>query len=166
MWESFKKILGIPTGLLIVGWILFNPHVVYIDSLFIANLTSQINSICLSLNLSYHFFNKDILGLLRFLEYFIFGSISVSVLKIYFKNLYQNVVNSMFFGLLVAVFEAYCRSFGVYRLEIKDVLYSFFEFCIGVLVICILSSVKPKKRLSLKYKKSNYIGRSQNSVRY
>lgn len=160
MWGSLKRILGIPIILLIVCWIIFNPYVFYSGSLFVVNATSQINNFCSGLNLSYHFLTGDILGLLRFLEYFIFGIIAMNMLRVYFKNFYQNIVNSLFLGLLVSVLEVYYRDFGIYKLETKDILYSFCEFCIGVLILCIFVGIRPKKRFLSKYKKNNYNGRS------
>ena len=159
MWENLQKLLGVPIALAIACLILFNPHLLCINSSFILNTTSWINDFCSKIGLSYSFLDRDILGLFKFLEYFIFGIIIFAISKVYFKNIYQNIVNSMFFGLLVAVSEAYYRSFGVYKLDIRDVLYSFLEFSIGVVAVCVFSSVKPRKRFLSKYKKNNYIGR-------
>lgn len=158
MWENLKKLLGLPIILTLACLLIFNPYVFCVDSLFVSNSTVWINDFCSNLGLSYCFTDSDILGSFRFLEYFIFGMISITVFKIYFKGFHQNIVNSMFFGLLVAVLEAYYRSFGVYKLDIRDVLYSFLEVCIGV-VVCICSSIKPKKRFLSKYRKNSYMGR-------
>lgn len=160
MWESLKKILGIPVTLLIISWIIFNPYIISVNSPFISNFTGKINDFCFSLNLSYRFLTEDLLAILRFLEYFFFGMISINVFRIYFKNFYQNFINSAFIGLLTAAFEAYYRDFNIYRLEIQDILNSFFEFCIGVLIVYIFIIAKPKKSFSIKHKKSNYVGRS------
>lgn len=158
MWENLKKLLGLPIALTVACLIIFNPNIFYVDSPFILSTTSWINDFCLRVGLSYSFMESDVLGLFRFLEYFICGIIILGTVRVYFKNIYQNIVNSMFFGLLVAVLEAYYRSFGVYKLDIRDVLYSFLEVCIGV-VVCICSSIKPKKRFLSKYRKNNYVGR-------
>lgn len=159
MWENLKKLLGLPIALAVACLIIFNPYVFCADSLFVLSTTNWINDFCSKIGLSYSFIDSDILGLFRFLEYFIFGIIISGVSKVYFKNIYQNIVNSMLFGLLVAVLEAYYRSFGVYKLDIHDVVYSFLEVCIGVAVVFIFSSMKSKKRFLSKYRKNSYMGR-------
>lgn len=159
MWESLKKVLGVPIVLAVVGWILFNPYILCVDSPFILNATSWVNGFCSNLDLSYRFSEFEILGLFRFLEYFVLGITTMCITRMYFKNFYQNIINAIFFGLLTAVFEAFYRSFGICRLDIHDVLYSFFGFCIGIAVICIFGGVKPKKRFLSKYRKHNYVVR-------
>ncbi len=159
MWENFKRLLGVPIILTLACVVIFNPYVFCVDSLFVSNSTAWINDFCSYVGLSYCFIDSDILGLFRLLEYFIFGIVVFSIAKVYFKNIYQNIVNSMFFGLLVAVLEVYYRSFGVYKLDISDALYSFLKFCIGIVIVYVFGSIKPKKRFLSKYRKNNYMGR-------
>lgn len=160
MFENFKKILGISITVLLLCQILLNPHFFYDSSPLVLSITNQINAFCLKMNFSYCFSNKDILSLFRFLEYFVFGIMTAAIFRVYSKKIYQNIINSMFLGLLIAVLEVYFRNFGTHKLEVQDILYSFFEFCIGLLIIFIIVAAKPKKSFLLKNKRNNYIGRS------
>ena len=158
--ENFKKLLLIPVLIAVVAWILFNPYIYHSGSDFIANFSIFINDFCKNVNLNYRFSNDDILNLMRFFEYFIFGIVSALSFKAYFNKIWPNIVNPLFLGLVTAVLEIYFRNFGMYKLEVSDILISFLEFCAGLLIILCFCTRKSKRIFSSKYKKSKYAGRN------
>lgn len=157
--ESVKKLLLIPSLLLLVAWIMFNPYIYSANSEFICSLCFSVNDLCGNINLNYRFSSEDILALLRFFEYFILGIVSAVLYKIYFKRIWANITNLLFLGLTVSIVEIYLRNFGIYKLEVRDILISFFEFCAGIMIILIFRARKNKKAFSSKYKKNKYAGR-------
>lgn len=158
--ENLKKLLLISAVISVIAWVLFNPYTYYSNSEFISNFSFLINDFCKNISLNYRFSNVDILNLLRFSEYFIFGILSAVLYKAYFKKIWANIVNPLFLGLTVSTLEVYLRSCGAYKLEVSNILISFFEFCAGFLIILIFRMRKNKKVFSSKYKKNNYNGRN------
>ncbi|MBR2579392.1 MAG: hypothetical protein IKE41_04590 [Clostridia bacterium] len=157
--ENIKKLLLVAALILIVSWILFNPYIYHSDSEFISNFSFLINDFCKNINLNYRFSGDDILNLFRFLEYFVFGICSAVLYKTYSKKVWINITNPLFLGLIVSILEIYFRNFGAYKLEVRDILISFLEFCVGAFVILVFCVSKNKKAFSSKYKKNKYIGR-------
>ncbi len=158
--ENLKKLLLIPMLVSVIVWILFNPYIYYSNSEFISNFAITINDFCKNISLNYRFSNDDVLNLLRFLEYFIFGILSAILYKVYFKKIWTNVLNPMFLGLSIAALEVYLRNCGIYKLEIGNIWVSFFEFCAGLLIILALRVPGNKKAFSSRYKKNRYSARS------
>ena len=158
--QNFKKLILTVILIAIIGWILFNPYIYHLNSEFISSFSVFVNNFFESVGLNYRFSSGDILNSLRFLEYFIFGVFSAILCKIYLKNVWLNIMNPLFLGLITATLEIYFRNFGVYKLEVSDILISFLEFCAGLLIIICFRVSKPKKIFSSKYKKSKYAGRN------
>ena len=57
------------------------------DKQTVENQRFEINNFCKNISLNYRFSNDDVLNLLRFLEYFIFGILSAILYKVYFKKI-------------------------------------------------------------------------------
>ena len=157
---NFKRLFLVLLLIAISSWILFNPYIYYSNSEFISNFSIFVNDFFKNIGWNYRFSNDDVLHLLRFLEYFVFGIFSAFLCKIYFKKIWSSIINPLFLGLLIAVAEIYFRNFGVHKLEVRDILVSFFEFCAGLLVTLCFYAPKSKKIFSSKYKKSKYTGRN------
>lgn len=160
--ENFKKILIISFMILAVSWILFNPYIHYSISEFISNFSALTNDFCRNIGLNYRFSSDDILNLLRFFEYFIFGILSAFLHKNFFRKIWSNLANPLFLGLLVSTLEGYFRSFSCYVCAPKVglIMVSFLEFCVGLLIVLILRIPKNKKVFSSRYKKNKYTGRN------
>lgn len=161
MTENFKKLLLTLFLILFVGWILVNPYICLEGSNFISNLSFLINDFCKNISVNYRFSNDDILKLLRFFEYSVFGIFSAMLYKLYFfKKIWYNIANPLFLGLLVSVLEIYFKGMCVCESGMNIVLVSFCEFCIGLFIVLIFCARKHRSIFSSKRQKNKYVGRS------
>lgn len=143
----------------ITGWIVFNPYIYCANSESIQNICFLMNDFCKNISLNYHFSNKDVFSLLRFLEYSILGITSAVLYRKYFNKIWANITNLLFFGLIVPVVEVLYRSNADSVFSAQDILISFFEFCLGAFIILICCVPKNKRMFSSRYKKNRYTGR-------
>lgn len=154
--SKFIYVIVVVFCLLIGVGIFFNP---YTDINYLnANptLCLSINSFFEKLGLGYRFSLSDVVYLMRFTEYFIFGIITTMIIKVHSKNIWKNVCTPLFFGLVLSFGEVYFKSFSDLKIGLYEVLLSFIYFCVGLLFYLIISKMKFSSGKSCGFKFNKY----------
>lgn len=119
--------------------------------------------LCMSINdffgkcaLNYKFSPSDILYLMRFTEYFVFGIITTMIVKSYSKSIFKNVCTPLFIGLAISLAEIYVKSLSGSKMGLYEVILSFEYFCTGLVLYIIISSIKPSAKKSYGFKINKY----------
>lgn len=142
---------------LLLGWGIFlNPYT-NLDYLN-ANpgLCFGINNFFEKCGLGYRFSFNDLLYLMRFTEYFIFGIITTQIVKFHSQNIWKDICVPLFLGLGLSVGEIYFKSFGDLKIGLYEVVMSFMYFCIGLIFYIILGKIKFSGKKSFNYKSMKY----------
>lgn len=146
----------------IVFWILIgfeifiNPYtdVNYLNSN--PTLWLSINGFFEKLGLSYRFSLSDVLYLVRFTEYFIFGIMTTMIVKFHSKNVWKSICIPLFLGLGLSVGEVYFKSFSDLKVGLYEVILSFVYFCIGLIFYIIIRGSKSSAKKGLGFKINKY----------
>lgn len=143
IWVLSAVVLGM------IVLIIFNPI-----SKYSQDLTLSLNNFFEMCKIGYNFSENDTVTIIRFLEYFILGTVMTSIVFSFSsKTLFRNSPIIMFVGLFISVLEAYFK-----RLCIEDALISFIWIFIAMIFYIVFSHFgsASSKKSSSKYKIKKY----------
>ncbi len=145
-----------------IFWVLIG-LVIFLNPYTDINYLKSNPMLCLSINgffeklgLSYRFSLSDLLYLMRFTEYFVFGIITTMIVKVHSKSIWKNVCTPLFLGLIFSIGEIYFKSFNNSTVGLQEVVISFVYFLIGLVFYLIIRSLKPSAKKSHGFKFSKY----------
>lgn len=147
--KNIKTLVLLIAVLGMIALIIFSPVLKYHKE-----ITSNLNNFFEMCKIGYNFSENDTVTIIRFLEYFIFGTIITAFVSgLSSKTIFKNSPIIMFSGLFVAVLEAHFR-----RLCIEDALISF--VWIFIAMVCYVGikyiGAASSKKSSSKYKTKKY----------
>lgn len=148
--------------IVIIFWVLIGVGI-FFNPFTSAEYLNVNSGLCVSINdffgrcaLNYKFSPSDILYLMRFTEYFVFGIITTMIVKSYSKSIFKNVCTPLFIGLAVSLAEIYVKSLSGSKMGLYEVITCFAYFCTGLALYIIISSIKPSAKKSYGFKINKY----------
>lgn len=151
---SLKKIFYLLITIFIILFIFYNSiqngeNSSETSTLVLNFINNMINVIGLSFKLDGYFIRK----LAHFVEFFAFGLFLMLSFKEFTNKTFSIISFPMFFALLVPVIDEFIQIYSPGRASsVKDVLLDFSGAITGIIIVCLCSKIKKRRKYKYKLK--------------
>lgn len=154
MYIDFKKIIYLSLTFLIITFIFYNSMKNGQASSEASDLVLQfINNFISKIGVDFKFDGYFIRKLAHFLEFFILGMFIMLTFEAFTNKTFKVLGFPMFFIIFIPVIDEYIQLYSEGRASsVKDVLLDFCGGIVGILLVCLMITIKNKKSRKNRYK--------------